>query len=424
MLRNEVSSTTNRLHEAISFEAQRLVDGHDPVDSIHADIVELVEEYRGHLPDRAKDRHAETDWQVYFSRTMRGISGGSELDQGVKMPSEWPGTDVIDLDAEKLKRLRIVRETVLAAMSRVMGDVIIQKVLGYSSDDGIDMHKMMAFHSHNPVQYYSEGMISFLDETVDEAITALVNSRHPHHELFRLTTKIDHEYLRLVRNDAKRTGVKMKAWNSIYNTLHELYVINYQDLITPLVVTHGISIQNHYPGLPDSKTLADTSMQSRPHWLALATMSRVAFQKILFGEDLHTEIVARAESTGTFPTWLSSWPQGISRAMDRVPNAFMGCPVRSPLVDRAPDELIEPFKSPGHCSGNFALIADPAANERANELFDLLGSPIEGGRYTAAALTVDLGRIAAKYAYADPSFRRALVAGRIACDEARPHRHV
>lgn len=414
-LQRESPSTSSRLHETISSEAQRLVDGDDSIHAIHADIVELVDEYRGHLPDRAKDRHAETDWRAYFNHPSRGNPAGDEGRFDVEPPSKWPGA--IDLDAEKLKRLRIVRETVLAATSRVMGDVIIQKVLGYSSDDGIDMCRMM--ESYHPRQYYNEGMLGLLDETVDKTIAGLGESRHPHHELFKLTAKLDYEYLDLLKDDAKRTGAKMKTWNSIYNTLHDMFVLNYQDLIEPLVVTHGISIQNHYPELPDSETLADASAQARPHWLALATMSRVAFQNILFGEDLYPQIVAHAEYTGTFPTWLSSWSQGISRAIDGIPNPFVGCPLRSPLVDRAPDDPIEPFKSPGHCSGNFTLTADSEANDRANEFFNLVGSPIEGGRYVQAALTIDLGRIAATYAYADSSFRRALIMGRRVCDEVR-----
>lgn len=410
----ESLSVAGRLHEATSFEAQRLVDGDDPIHSVYAGIVELVNDYRGHLPNRAKDPYIEIEWKSYFERSVRQFSGGGTPEFHIKAAGTLDPSKMIDTDAERLRCLRIVRATVLAAMSRVMGDMIIQKVLHYSTDDEINMEGMM--EGYHPARYYSEGMTDFLDETIDEIITALSDSRHQYHALFELTAQVDHDYLSLVRNDAGRTGAKMKTWNNIYGTLHDLYVINYQDLVTPLAVTHGISIQKHYSELPDSETLTETAAKARPHWLALATMSRAAFQNILFGEELASKVTAYAKRAGTFPTWLSSWPDGMSRAMNGVPNPFAGCPLGSPLLDRAPDEYIEPFKSPGHCSGNIALSASPEANERADELFGLLDGEIEEGRYLPAALLVDLGRTAAKYAYADPLFRRALIMGRQACD--------
>lgn len=410
----ESLSVASRLHDAISAEAQRFIDGDDPVNLIHADIVELVNEYRGHLSDRVKDPHVQAQRRSYERREFP--SGGTPFSRGEEVP--YPDEATKDINAEKLKRLRIIRETVLAALSRVMGDIIIQKVLHYSTDDGIDMGAMIK--ACHPANYYSKGMTSFLDESVDEVVTVLEDRGHQYHALLRQATQIDHEYLSLVTNEAKRTGAKLNGWNNIYNTLQDMYTTNYQELTAPLMVMHGISMQNYHLELPDGEVLAAATAASRPHWLSLATMPRIAFQNIFFGEKLLAKILEEAERTGTFPTWVSSWPDGMSRAMAGTPNPFAGCPLKSPLLDRASGEVIEPFKSPGHCSGNITLAASPEANKKADEAFGLLDGEItKEGKYPPVALLIDLGRAAAKYAYSDTSFRDALIRGRRACDEAK-----
>ena len=74
--------------------------------------------------------------------------------------------------------------------------------------------------------------------------------------------------------------------------------------------------------------------------------------------------------------------------------------------------VVKPFRSPGHCSGNIALKASYQANENAAWFFEFLDGDISPDRrYLPAALLVDLGRAAAKYAYSEPMFRDALAKG-------------
>lgn len=96
----------------------------------------------------------------------------------------------------------------------------------------------------------------------------------------------------------------------------------------------------------------------------------------------YKDILEATDRTGDFPTWSTFWPVGIASAMANNEMPFQTCPMRSPLLYRAPgDPIINDIKSPGRCAGHIAVYGSPEANKNAIQLSKLIGGELtETGR--------------------------------------------
>lgn len=189
---NVESSPTSagaKLQEIITDHAQCYVYGNESIENIHASMRDYANEYRGNS-ESAKDQTFET-----------------------------------------IQRMRIEREVILAAVGRIVSDEIIKQVLSYSTEDGLDITRMTK--TIKPT--YCDGMIHFLNETVDEALCAMAR---PHQ-------------------------------------------------IASFLITHGIAIQDQYNGeLPDADTIVEATKETRSHWLAMASSCRIHISNIYYGDTL------------------------------------------------------------------------------------------------------------------------------------------
>lgn len=312
--------------------------------------------------------------------------------------------------------MRIGREAILAALGRVISDEIIKKALTYTDGETLDIAKMTK--GFKPT--YCDGMVNFLEETVEEAYDSLTDFSHPYHDLLRHAYDYETRYLPLLGNGNKKMG-SMKIVPDAYISLIHMFTVNYRNDIASFLIAHGITIQDQYDGnLPDASTIAGATEEARQHWLAMASLSRIHFDNIRYGKEHYKRILEIASQTGNFPTWSTLWPDGISLAMHDTEDAFATCPMQSPLIHHAPGDLVanDGLNSPQRCAGQIALYGSAEANENAIRFSEFVGGSLtETGRYSPAALLVDLGRAASKLSFDDPLFRGALIKAREARDE-------
>lgn len=364
------TSAGAKLHEVIADHAQRYVYRNEGVQNIYASLEDYASEYRSN-GELTKDQRFEI-----------------------------------------IQRMRIGREAVLAAVARVVSDEVIEKVLSYSTDEELDIARM----TKNIKPTYCDGMVNFLDETVDEALSAMADSHHPYHNLFRHAIDLETDYITLLdKNPTKKMGARTATIVDPYSSIMDMFTANYHNDIASFLVTQGISIQDQYEGdLPNADIIAEAIKETRPHWLALAALSRTHAGSLYYGKERYKRILEVYEQTGNFPTWSTLWPAGMAAAMADNEAPFQTCPVQSPLLHRAPDDpIVDEIKTPGRCAGQIALYGSPEANENAIRLSKLIGGKLtETGRYSPAALLIDLGITASKLSFGDPLFRKALISAR------------
>jgi hypothetical protein len=368
------TSAGAKLHEVIVDHAQRYVYRTESVQNICASLEDYADEYRSNSSELTKDQEFET-----------------------------------------IQRMRIGREAILAAVGRVVSDEIIKKALSYSTDEELDVARM----TKNIKPIYCDGMVSFLDETVDGTLYAMADSHHPDHDLFQHAFDFETGYLTLLGNHTKKTGAIATIVDP-YSTLMAMFTDNYHSDVASFLVTQGISIQDQYEGdLPSTDVVVEAIKETRPHWLAMTALSRLHIGGIYFGKERYRAILEVADRTGDFPTWSTLWPLGIAMAMADNEAPFQTCPMQSPLLRRAPgDPIVDKVKSPGRCAGQIALYGSSEANNNAVRLSKFVGGNLtETGRYSPAALLVDLGSTASRLSFSDPSFRKALTYAKVIRDQ-------
>lgn len=184
------ASAGAKLHEIITDHAQMYVYGSESIQNIHSSMEHFADSYRGDL-DSAK--------------------------------------------FEIIQRRRISRQAILAALGRIIGDEIVKKALTYSDGETLDITGM----TKGIKPTYCDGMMGFLEETVDDTLYSMTDSDHPYHDFFRHVRNYEADYIPLLGNGNKRMG-SIKIPIDVYNALMDMFVANYHNDVASFLVTHGI----------------------------------------------------------------------------------------------------------------------------------------------------------------------------------------
>jgi hypothetical protein len=321
-----------------------------------------------------------------------------------------------------LQAMRIQREALAGAVVGVISGRIAQKALKFSDGEYLDGYRML--NDMPPHAAFMQGVSDFLSREVRIAISEMNDEEHPHHRLFNFFEEFEQKYqAKVVEDDhAKHMGAMRADTPSCHQSLVDMFAGNYRHDAASLMTANYITAQDLFGELPDPPTLIATTLDAHPHWLAVATHTRLAWQRLLYGAERHRLILEDLQLRRyEYPMpWSDLWQEGFIKAVEGVENPFEKCSTESPLLYRTPGEtIISPSRFPQRCCGQIALTLAQKANAAMSEMAYLTESPqAEKGAYSPIDLQFMLGRVASKRLCEDPASRQALIDAKLARDRA------